>query len=145
LCGSGQQIERGEVLSFDAPAFGWREPLGWDLERGQILQGLLYAAETLLEPDAERPQGGARWVGAYGLKWMSEQRGALARGGGTEGRDEGQAFLRAQSIALCGVLERFLFSGGQGTKRVGDRGPDLTVVELALERRRQTLRQDAPS
>jgi hypothetical protein len=72
LRGSGQQIERGEVLAFDAPAFGGREALGWDLERGQIVQGLAYAAETFLESDAQGPQGGARWVGAHGLEWMSE-------------------------------------------------------------------------
>jgi hypothetical protein len=145
LCSSGQQIEHGSVLAFEAPAFGWGESLGWDLERRQIVQGLRYAAETLLEPDAEGPQGGARWVGAYGLEWLSEQRGALARCGGAEGRDEGQALLRAQSIAFRGVLQRLLLSGGQGAKRVGDRGADLAVVELALEDRCQTLRQDAPS
>lgn len=133
------------MLAFESPAFGRREPLGWDLERGQIVQGLRYAAETFLEPDAEGSEGGARWVGAYGLEWLSEQLGALARCGGTEGRDEGQALLRAQTVAFRGVLERLLLFVGQGTKRVGNREADLTVVELALERRRQTLRQDAPS
>jgi len=133
------------VLTFESSAFGRGEPLGWDLERGQIVQGLGYAVETFLEPDAEGPKGGARQVGAYGLEWMSEQRGALARGGGAEGRDEGHALLRAQAVTFRGVLERLLLFGGQGTKRVGDRRPDLSVVELALERTRQTLGQHAPS
>jgi hypothetical protein len=145
LCGSGQQIERGPVLAFEASAFGRGESLGWDLERGQIVQGLRYAAETFLEPDAEGPQGRARRVGAYGAEWLREQPGALARGGGAKGRDEGQALLCAQTVALCGSLERLLLLVGQGTKRVGDRGADLAVVELALEDRCQTLRQDAPS
>jgi len=92
------------VLAFESPAFGRGQPLGWDLERGQIVQGLGDAAETFLEPDAEGPQGRARRVGAYGLEGMSEQRGALTRGGGAEGRDEGQALLGAQPIAFRGVL-----------------------------------------
>jgi hypothetical protein len=145
LCGSSQQIERSPVLAFEAPAFGRGESLGWDLEPGQIVQGLAYAAETFLESDTEGPEGGARWVGAYGLEWLSEQRGALARGGGAEGRDEGQALLRAQTVALCGVLERLLLFGGQGTKRVGDAGADLAAVELALQRRCQAPHQEAPS
>jgi hypothetical protein len=145
LCGSGQQIERGPVLAFEAPAFGRGESLGWDLEGGQIVQGLAYAAETFLEPDAEGPEGGARRVGAYALEWLSEQRGALARGGGTEARDEGQALLRAQAVALCGSLERLLLFVRQSAKRVGDRGADLAVVELALQDRRQAPHQEAPS
>lgn len=104
MCGSGQQIERGPVLAFQAPAFGRGEPPLWDLERGQIVQGLLYAAETLLEPDAEGPEGGTRWVRAYGVEWLSEQRGPLARCGGAEGRDEGQALLRAQTLSFRGAL-----------------------------------------
>ncbi len=104
MCGSVQQIKRGPVLAFESPAFGRGKTLGWDLERGQVVQGLGYAAETFLDPDAERPQGGARWVGAYGLEWMSEQPRALARGGGAEGRDKGQALLGAQTIAFPGVL-----------------------------------------
>lgn len=133
------------MLGLEAPAFGRGESLGWDLERGQIVQGLRYAAETFLEPDAEGPQGRARRVGAYGAEWLREQPGALARGGGAKGRNEAQALLCAQTVAFRGVLERLLLLVGQGTKRVGDRGSDLTVVELALQRRRQTLRQDAPS
>ena len=142
--GLGQQLERGSVLGLESAAFGRGEPLGWDLERGQIVQGLRDAAETFLEPNAEGPEGGARWVGAYRLEWMSEQLGTLARCGGAEGRDEGQALLRAQAFAFRGVLERFLLTERQGTKRVGDGGSELSVVELTLERRRQTLRQDAP-
>lgn len=133
------------MLAFEAPAFGRGESLGWDLERGQIVQGLAYAAETFLESDAEGPEGGARRVGAYAVEWLSEQPGALARCGGTEGRDEGQALLRAQTVALCGSLKRLLLLVRQSAKRVGDRGADLAVVELALEDRCQTLRQEAPS
>ena len=133
------------MLGLEAPAFGRGESLGWDLERGQIVKGLRYAAETFLEPGAEGPEGGARRVGAYGVEWLSEQPGALARGGGTEGRDEGQALLRAQTVALSGSLERLLLFVRQSAKRVGDRGADLAVVELALERRRQTPHQEAPS
>lgn len=140
-----QQVERGPVLGLEAPAFGRGESLGWDLERGQIVQGLRDAAETLLEPDAEGSESGARWIGAYSAERLSEQPGALARCSGAEGRDESQALLRTQTVALHGVLERLLLLVGQGTQCVGDRGADLAVVELALERRRQTLRQDAPS
>ena len=130
------------MLGLDAPAFGRGEPLGWDLERGEIVQGLRDAPETFLEPDAEWPEGGARGLGAYGVQRLGEQTGALARCGGAEGRDESQALLRAQTVAFGGVLECLLLLVGQGAKRVGDRRSDLTVVELLLERRRQTLRQD---
>lgn len=145
MCGSPQQLERGPLLGLEAPAFGRGEPLEWDLERGQIMQGLRDAAQTFLESDAEGPEGGASWVGAYALEWMSEQRGAFARCGGAQGRDQRQALLRAQAIAFRGLLQRLLLCWRQGTKRVGDREPDLSVLELALERRRQTLRQDVPS
>jgi hypothetical protein len=145
MCGSGQQIERGPVLAFEAPAFGRGESLGWDLERGQIVQGLAYAAETFLESNAERPEGGARRVGAYAAERLHEQPGALARGGGAKGRDEGQALLCAQTIAFRGLLERLLLFVRQSAKRVGDRGADLAVVELALQRRCQAPHQEAPA
>ncbi|MBI4871391.1 MAG: hypothetical protein HY814_07475 [Candidatus Riflebacteria bacterium] len=133
------------MLAFEAPAFGRGEPLGWDFERGQIVQGLRDAAETFLESDAEGPEGGARRVGAYAVEWLSQQPGALARGGGAEGRDQGQALLRAQTVSFRGVLERFLLLVGQSAKRVGDGGADLAVVELALEDRCQAPHQEAPS
>ena len=142
MCGSGQQLERGLVLSLEAPAFGRGESLGWDLERGQLEQGVVYAAETFLEPDAEGAEGGARWVRAYAAEWLSEQPGALARCGGAEGRDEGQVLLCRETVAFRGALKRLLLCRRQSTKRVGDRRFDLAVVELALQRRREASRQD---
>jgi hypothetical protein len=133
------------VLGLEPPAFGRGEPLGGDLERGQIEQGLPDAAETFFEPDAERAEGGARWVGAHAEVWLSEQPGALARCGTAEARDQGQSLLGAEVLSLGGALERLLLFVGQATKRVGDRGSDLAAVELALERGEKTPPQHEPS
>jgi len=132
------------VLGLDPASFGGREPAGGDLERGEIEQGLLDAAQTLLEADAQGPQSGARRVGAYRLEWLGEQSDALARGGGAEGGDQCQALSRREAVTARGALERLLVLVGQATQRVGDGRSDLAAVELALERRREAPRQHEP-
>ncbi|MCU0294243.1 MAG: hypothetical protein MUF10_20040 [Thermoanaerobaculaceae bacterium] len=115
---AGQDVEHGAVLGLESPAFGVGESHGGDLEGAEVEQGLLGPTERLFEPGAQRPDGGA------GLRLGSDH---------AEGSREQRR-----------ALERLLLVLRQPAQRVGQRRPQLSAVDLALERRRQTLGEQEP-
>lgn len=129
------------MLGFEAAALCRGESFAGDLEAGEVEQCLARPAEPLFEPGAERRKG--RLIGGIGTHQTEgprEDRGALRLRGHAEGAEQCERLAGAQRVPLRGTLDGLLFFRGQSAQGIGERSPEFTVVELALQGRGEPAR-----
>jgi hypothetical protein len=134
LGGLVEPVQEGVVLGFEAPVLGIGEAGAGKREGGEVVESLADALEALLEPDGERAEGG----GSIGLRTdggerVAEDRGALAlRARRSPGGDERQRLSLLELVAPSAAEQRRLGVLRDGGERVGERGAELSLVELLL-------------